>query len=253
MKLHVESRGRGEAVVILGGCPVSVDHLRPLAERLSARWQALIVHLPGYGESPALVPYDVERSHALVEDALLDLGVHDASFVGFSIGAYRSFAIAARGRVRARVIVGLAALARYEPAEEAAVRALEKALVPGIDLAPLLEQMMLSERGRRNPAAVADVRGWAKATSLDNFRSEALALADMPDLLPRIAELDVPIFLRVGEEDAGLREAGSPIERCRRIARVAKRCEVVEVAGAGHALLSEDFDATAAWIESHLA
>jgi pimeloyl-ACP methyl ester carboxylesterase len=252
MKLHVEDRGSGEPVVIVGGCPVSIEHMRPLGERLSRRWRSLLVHLPGYGESPAPSPYDLERCHELVEDALLGLGVAEASFVGFSAGAYRSFAIASRGRIRARAIVSLAGFGRYEPAEREAVRGLEKMLAQGLDLEPLVAQMMLSERGRLRPELVADVRGWAKATSIDNLRGEALALAGAPDLLPRIAELDVPILLRVGAADASLAEAGSSVERSRRIAAVAERPVLEEVPDVGHAILGEDFEATALSIERHL-
>jgi pimeloyl-ACP methyl ester carboxylesterase len=248
MKLYVELRGAGEAVVFLNGYPVRIEYLRPLGERLARERKSAIVHLPGYGESPALSPYDAERSHELVEDALLEHGIREATFVGYSFGLYRAIALALRGRVRARAIVGLAGVAGYEPAQAAQFRELAKILGPETDLAAILETVMLSESARQRPDRVAEVRSWAGATSVEDLRAEIFAMSSAPDLLPRVAELDVPLLLRVGGDDVG-----APPARSRQIAAVAKRCTLEEVEGVGHTILSEDFEATARSIEAFLS
>lgn len=246
--LHVEARGVGAPVVLLHGSPTTPAHLRPLAARLSVRYRTLLVHLPGYGESAALEPYDLDASHGLVEDSLAAIGLSEAHFVGFSGGAYRAFAIATRTRLRVLSIAGLAAIAEVSREEGATLAGFAQMLrAGGVDPGPILEQRMLSPEGRMNPDWVADVISWGAAIAPPQLASELEAFASAPDLRVAVANLDVPILLRVGALDVA-----SPPARSTLIAAVAKRAVLEEVAGAGHALLCEDFDATAASVERHL-
>lgn len=247
MKLNLELRGEGPAVVILNGYPVRAEHVEPLGERLARGHQSVVVHLPGYGRSPALVPYDAQQSHALVEDALLEHGIEEASFVGYSYGMHRALAIALRGRVRARALIGLAAVPGYTPEQAAQFAGLAKALAT-IDLAATLEAVMLSERGRNRPELVAEVRSWAAATATESLAAEILANCAEPNLLPRIAELRIPMLLRVGTDDVA-----APPARSREMAAVAAQSEVEEVEGVSHLILTEDLDGTVASVERFLA
>jgi pimeloyl-ACP methyl ester carboxylesterase len=258
--LHVEERGTGPAVVLLHGAPTSPDHMLRLAERLSRSYRALVVHLPGYGRSApaqagAIAPLDA--SHALVEEALVARRVAVAHLVGFSGGAYRAFALALRGTIRARSVVSLAGSANFTDEEKKGLVAYVDMLRAGVDAAPLLVDLMLSPRGREAAASRADVASWAKAISAEDLARELEAFVAAPDLLPQLASSawpKVPVLLRVGSADRA-----SPPERSRRVhdafARVPGGLDDVrleEVDGAGHALLCEDFDATAASLEHHL-
>ena len=71
-KLHIEDRGRGAPVVFLHGAPTTPAYLRPLAERLSRGFRTLLVHLPGYGDRPALRPYRMDQAHTRVEESLIE-------------------------------------------------------------------------------------------------------------------------------------------------------------------------------------
>lgn len=248
MSLHVEVHGSGFPVVVLHGAPTTPDHMRPLAERLGRRWRALLVHLPGYGKSASLLPYDLPRSHVLLEEALASLGVKQAAFVGLSGGSYRSFTLATRGNVRAVAIVGLGPVADFPPDEAAGLIAYGVPIRRGDALEPIIESVMVSAMTRKNPAWVADVRAWATATPREEMAQELAAFAHAPDLRPAIAKLDIPILLRVGDADLA-----TPPVRARRIDAVAKRVSLEIVPGAGHALLCEDFDGTAASTERHIA
>lgn len=246
--LHVELRGEGTAVVLLNGYPVDVAHLRPLAEALAARARTALVHLPGYGSSPPLVPYTADRSHELVEEALLSHGISEAIFVGYSFGLCRSIAHAARGRVRARGLVGLAGVPGYTPEQARGFAELAATLGEDTDLAAILESVMLSERARQRPELVAEVRSWARATSIESLRGEILAMSAAPSQLPRLAALEVPVLLRVGTEDGA-----APPERSREMAQVAKHATIEEVDGVGHLIVTEDLPGTVASIERFLA
>lgn len=244
MGIFLETFGAGDPVVLLHGTPTAPEHMRPLAKRLAARWQALLVHLPGYGQSPALdEPYELARSYDLLEDELAMRNIAAAHYVGFSGGTYRSFALALRKRTAARSIFALGAV--FEPIPQLA--AWGPILRDPAQSLPSLAPMFLSRKGLVNPAWVAEVETWGKAIAPRDLASELDALATAPDLGPDIRRLDMPITLRVGTEDAA-----TPVAMTERLASLVPHARVQIVEDAGHALLTEDFEATAAAIEAHL-
>ena len=245
--LHLEDRGAGTPIVLFHGTPTTPDHLRPLAERLARSWRTLLLHLPGYGKSEPLEPYDVELSHALIEDTLAALDIEKAHFVTHSCGAYRAFALAGRRRIQSITISALGAVAHFPPATVASFLEFAALLRKAVDLSDAVTQLMLTHDGRQQPAWVADVRRWATASAPAHLASELEAFARAPDLRDVIRRLDTPILLRVGVLDA----ATTP-ERSSEIAAVARKCVMQLVPEVGHALLCEDFEATASAIEQHL-
>jgi pimeloyl-ACP methyl ester carboxylesterase len=248
MILHAEILGSGFPVVILHGAPTAPSHMRPLAERLSCEWKTVLVHLPGYGRTPETLPYDLEAAHTALEQTLAGIGVREAMLIGLSGGSYRSFALATRGRIDVKAVVGLGAMADVLPGHAAKLIAYGEMIRRGDALEPLLEAINLTERGKTNAVWLADIRSWATATSRENLAQELEAFARAPDLKPAIARLDIPILLRVGELDPA-----TPASASERIAGAARNATLEIVPGVSHAILSEDFDATAASIERHLS
>lgn len=245
--MHLEAHGEGPSVVLLHGMPTDPAHMAPLARKLAASHRVWLTHLPGYGSSPALPGYDLVASHGLLEKALLDRGVTEAHFVGFSAGAYRAFALAHRRAVRVLSVVSLGGFADLTAEEKGGFTQYAAMLRAGVDPVPVLEGMMLSARGRALPAAVRDVRAWATSIAAEDLALELEAWTTAPDLRRGLRELRLPITARVG-----LADAASPPERSRRIAAAAPTA-LEEVPDVGHALLSEDFDATVASVARHLA
>jgi pimeloyl-ACP methyl ester carboxylesterase len=253
--LHVDERGSGTPVVLLHGAPTAPEHMWPLAERLARSYRALVVHLPGYGRSAPIEPYAMDHSHALVEETLAQRGVRDAHVVGFSGGAYRAFALALRGNLRVRSVVSLAGTANFTDEEKKGLVQYVAMLRDGVEVAPILVELMLSPRGRENAVAVEDVRSWATAISAEHLARELEAFVAAPDLRPQLGALDIPVLARVGSIDAA-----APPERSRRIIDAIRtitparndRAKLEEVPGVGHVLLREDFDSTLASIERHL-
>src|SRR5207248_2813134 len=122
--------------------------------------------------------------HAAVEEALLARGVSEAHFVGFSFGAYRAVAIACRGRVRPLSVVALSGYVDLDDEERAGVAALLALVRRGDDLAPVFEQLMLTDAARSTAATVAEVRRWAKAIDLRSLEAEGEAIHRCVDLRP---------------------------------------------------------------------
>ena len=246
--LAVETRGAGPDVLLLNGTPVLPSHLLPLMERLAASYRVWHVHLPGVGRSAPLVPYDLDRAHTEVEDTLLEHGVRAAHLVGYSGGAYRALAIARRARVTGRSVVSLAGFRGFSPPQRDAYREYAHQLRAGADFEAMLPGAMLSPRGMENPAWVAEVKSWARAASVESLASEWDAFAASPVL--DLDALTVPILARIGALDLAM-----PLSCSYDLQTNARHADVtVEIApGVGHAILLEDFDATAASIERHLA
>jgi len=245
--LHIEDRGAGAALVMLHGSPTTPRHLRPLAERLSARWRTLLVHLPGYGESASLVPYDLDRAHELVEEAVAARGVERAHLIGHSGGANRALAIAARGELAVTSIVTLSGVARFPDEVARGYIDLAGKVRAGADLTPMMAELMLSAAGRAHPDWVAEVESWAKASRGEDLARELEAFARSPDLLGVLAALDVPLLVRVGAVDQA-----TPLVRSEEIVAAAKHATLEVVPDVGHAILCEDFEGTAQAIARHL-
>jgi len=245
--LHIEDRGTGAALVLLHGTPTMPRHLRPLAERLSARWRTLLVHLPGYGESASLVPYDLDRAHELVEEAVAARGVVRAHLIGHSGGANRALAIATRGKLAVASIVALSPIARFPYEVARGYIELAGGLRGGADLTPMMAELMLSPAGRTHPDWVAEVQSWAHASRGDDLARELEAFAHSPDLLGAIGRLEMPILLRVGALDRA-----TPTVFSDEIVGAAKHATLQVVLDVGHAILCEDLEGTADAIARHL-
>lgn len=242
--LHVDIQGdSGAPVVLLHGMPTRPDHLAPLARELSSSHRTFLVHLPGYGKSPALpAPYSVDRCRELVEETLAAQGVREATLVGFSGGAWHAIGLALRGKLRVEKLVALAGLAGLDPEHQAAFHGFADALRAGQDLRPVAPGQFLSaDFAAAHPDAVAGVTSWIEAIAPADLAAELDATADAPDQRPRLGELAMPVLCRAGELDAAV-----PVQASRAIAGSVQHGTLEVVEGKGHALLYEDFDATAA-------
>ncbi len=245
--LALDARGdSGPFVVLLNGTPVVPEHLTPLLERLSARYRALHVHLPGYGRSAPLRPYDLDESHRLVEETLKARGAQEVHLVGFSGGGYRALALAARGKLDVRSISLLAGFRGFTPEQRPGYHEYARLLRAGVDLAPALPGLMLSPGAQSNAAWVDHVKSWATAASTEDMANELEALAESPVI--DVTSLTAPILARVGALDAAV-----PVAASEELKTLAPDVTVQIAPGAGHALLLEDFAGTAAAIEAHLA
>lgn len=249
MVLSIEDHGRGEVVVLFHGVPTNPIHLRPLARRLNdGGFRTLLVHSPGYLESTALpAPYDLARSHEIVEDALLSRGVTEAHFFGYSGGSRRAFDISARGHVRSKSVAGLGPIVAFMEEKKQGLSDFAAALRAGIDLRDSLVEMALTSRGKQNPRWVAEVRASLDAIAPETLADELDGFLRAPSGLPAIETIAVPIYLRVGTIDAM-----TPPENARAILSVAKHATLDEVPEMGHAILWEDLDATSDAILRHL-
>lgn len=232
--------GAGPPVLLLHGAPIPAGYMLPLARALAPHHRVLLPDLPGYGGTPPLAGPDlIEAGDRLVEDAVLAKGIRELSVIGYSLGGYRAFDIALRGRLQALAIAALGGFAHLEDEERAAESRLAAALRTGFDLREPAVGMMLSPAAAASrPDLVEAVRGWVAATTSQNLAAELDAVAACRDLRPRLRALGIPVVARVGSLDPAC-----PPHLSRAIAEAAGGALEV-VPGVAHGILHEDLEGT---------
>lgn len=92
MKLHVETTGQGEDLVLLHGWGFHAGVWQALLPSLAHKFRITLIDLPGFGRSPA-----PKRAYQLVDvvPAILAHTPVQATFIGWSLGGLIAIAIAA--------------------------------------------------------------------------------------------------------------------------------------------------------------
>lgn len=237
--MHAEVFGEdGPRVVLLHG-NVPPQSLRPLAEDLSDEFLVELVHLPGYGRSE---PLDAHSQEA-VRDAVLALvrgGSTPVRLVGHSNGAYHALHTAiADGGAHVDRLALLGPLATMADEERAVFGQFAEAIRGGVDLSDAACQRWVAPHWlEANPSFRDRVRRWFEAEA-DALACDIEATGKMRDLRGELADLDLPVYLRVGELDQA-----TPPDGAREIARRLPDATLDVVPGVGHMLAQEDRAAT---------
>ena len=222
--IEVETYGEGSPVVLLHGVPVPPSSLEPLRRRLAASRRVVVPNMAGIDMAPpeALGP---------LEEALLEEGIDEAPIVGHSFGSYRAFQLALSDAVDVERIAAIGSLAHL-PDE---VRAQYDELVDGymagaIDLPEILAAQWFSDEYlREEPGATETLAGWFDEIGRQAVISGGRTEGRGPDLRTKLDEIDVPVYLQTGSEDAA-----TPVEWAREIAEMLPDAELEVVEGVGH-------------------
>jgi pimeloyl-ACP methyl ester carboxylesterase len=231
--------------------PTAPSDFAPLAQTMSSKCRVLVPHLPGY-ERTAIPAGDfsLESSIRELEDRLMAEGCANVDILAVSGGAYRAVAIALRRRIEVRKMVLLAPVLGLEPAEAEGMRGAALATRSGRwdPRSTWLDRMASPGFPVRNPKGAGQVLAWLDAAPLGLICDELVAIADAPDLRPRLAELACPLLVCAGTEDRAV-----PFGMSQAIADLAPRGQFKGISGAGHALLIEEPRQTVEAIASFLA
>jgi 2-succinyl-6-hydroxy-2,4-cyclohexadiene-1-carboxylate synthase len=218
-RLHAELRGSGSPVLLLHGFTGSTRSLDEIAEGLARDFRVVSLDLVGHGRSDAprdRDAYRMERCTAQVDAACHALGLGSLPVIGYSMGgrAALALAVAQPARVAALVVVGASAGLADAAARAARVRA-DEALATRIERdgleafvdAWMALDLFASQAERLAPSA----RVRARTQRLDN-RPHGLAnslrgmgTGAQPPLHEKLADVQVPVTLVVGDEDTKFR------------------------------------------------
>jgi pimeloyl-ACP methyl ester carboxylesterase len=246
--LRIDESGAGRPVLFLHGMPSPASEMMDLARTISDVW-ALVPTLPGYaGEAPRPGRHGARAVEASLLEALAARGVSELDVVGYSAGAYRAASLALSGKLRVGRLVLLSPLLGMTADERKSKRDLAAAIRAGAEFVSMAAPAFLAPSRLSDSALRKRVEGWARAVTTETFLEELDDLADLPDLHLRISELAAPVSVRVGALDVV-----TPVRHAEDIVAKAQRGSLDVVDGVAHAILAEDFEATARWLASSLA
>jgi len=237
-------------LVLLHGFTQTGRSWQPVRHALAARYRALAPDLPGHGALAERRP----GSFAACDAYLRVLAEDPIVLAGYSMGGRIALhaALSLGARVRRLVLIG-ASPGIADPAERAARAAADAALAERIEAIGV--EAFVREWGAQLLFAGMP-RGIAESAEQDRLRNGAPGLAAalrglgtgvMPSLWERLAELEPPVELVVGERDVKFRAIAERMEPLLRDARLHV------VAGAGHAVHLEAPDAVADIIAARAA
>jgi 2-succinyl-6-hydroxy-2,4-cyclohexadiene-1-carboxylate synthase len=234
-----------DVVVLLHGFTQTRQSWRRTVAALGGRYRALAPDLPGHGQASERRPASFAACTAYVRA----LDGDRITLVGYSMGGRIALtaALALGAHVQRLVLVG-ASPGIADPAEREERRKADEALAERIEAIGI--EAFAREWGAQELFAGQDERV-AAAANADRLRNTPAGLAAalrglgvgvMPPLWDRLASVQIPVTLVVGERDAKFRAIAD------RMAGALPDCRVQVVEGAGHAVQLERPGAVAATI-----
>lgn len=208
--------------------------------------RVLLPDMPGHGRSSAELVDDWSKLQDKLEAALLSRTNGPLHLVGYSLGSYHALALALRGKLKVESLTMLGpwpgndkqvleAFAGYVPA-------IRSGAVPWIDV--FLGNCFSPEFAAAHPATVARVRAQISEASVHALIEELARFPAMPDLRPRLTEVQVPVLVRVGDKDPSTKaEVGEAM------AKASSKVKLEIVSGVAHHYLAQDFEGTVASIK----
>lgn len=231
--LYYDDRGRGPALLLLHGFPLSSLSFRPQFDVLSKKYRVIAPDHRGFGKTPVDKAGKPLQMRQIAEDAfaLLDhLSIKQAIVVGVSMGGYAAMAMLREnaGRVKALLLVDT----QPGPDDEAAKRKREETAQAVVrDGMQFLVEAMLPVLIA--PAASTQLKREVEKLVLNNDKLGAAAalrgMAMRPDSKDVLARFAGPTMVVVGELDALI----SP-EKAQAMADLIRGAELVKIPGAGH-------------------
>jgi pimeloyl-[acyl-carrier protein] methyl ester esterase len=202
----VSVQGQGPDLVLLHGWGMSLGVWDGIADSLATDFRVHRVDLPGHGQSPAVAGLDdVER----LADLLLACLPAEAVWLGWSLGGLAAIAAASRCGVAVRGLVLVAASPRFVkgPGWPAAVEpAVLDAFAEGLDRdyeQTLRRFLALEVHG--SAGATGTLRTLRRALTRRPPSKAALrgglGMLREADLRRRLADLDAPLAVILGERD----------------------------------------------------
>ncbi len=240
--LHVQRRGRGDALMLLHGFTGSGRDMAGLARAFEVEYDTLAPDLPGHGRPAASDGAERFGFEDCVEDLLATLdasGHRRAHWLGYSLGARLALGCAVRRPAAVASLLLVGARAGIEdPARRAARRNEDEALAGRIErdgIEAFVDEWMarplFATQRRLGPAWLAAARGERLAHSARGLAGSLRGMgpAAQPPLFDALSRVTAPVLLVTGALDDAF------VTAAHELARRLPNAEVCELADAGHA------------------
>lgn len=193
-------------MVFVHAFPLNRQMWSPQLAALGGSARCIAPDLRGFGASPALPPFSMERYADDIAIVLTAAGVAQATIVAASWGGYISFALwrRHRHRVRALALVGTRATADSAEAARRRRALIDLAIREGSEAvaAAQVPALVGSTTLKERREIVEHVRRLAAAAPVATIVGALEAMIARPDATPLLPSIDVPTLIVTGEEDA---------------------------------------------------
>jgi 3-oxoadipate enol-lactonase len=200
--LEFRERGRGDPLVLLHGFPFDGRMWDAQLDGLSARFRVIVPDLPGFGRSQPPRPFTVASAAAEVRALLADLDALPCILGGLSMGGYTALEFAHQfpADLAGLLLVDTRCDADTPEGQENRNRMIQIALEKGAGpIADVMEPKLLPPTA--DPDLRRRLREMMLATPPRTIAHCLAALRDRADSTPRLAAIEVPTLVVVGELD----------------------------------------------------
>ena len=213
-EIAYEALGEGPPVVVLHPFPANHELWLPAAQALTARYRLILPDLRGHGDSAVGEGPATMKKHAADIARIMDHAeVGRAPLVGVSIGGYIIFEFwrSYRGRVAALALCNTKAQADSPEARTGRLQVAADVMERGTE--PFFEGMIPKLIGRTTRETRPDLAlGALRMMSKMSAKGVALVqrgMAERPDSVATLKEINVPTLIVTGDEDVltGVAEA----------------------------------------------
>jgi 3-oxoadipate enol-lactonase len=199
--------GDGPPVVLLHPFPTHHEFWLPAAQALSSRYRLILPDFRGHGDSGiGQGPATMAKHAADISRVMDDTGIGCAAFVGVSIGGYALFEFWRRHRDRVFALVFCNTKAQADAPEVRSARLKTAAEVIERGTEPFFEGMIPKLLGDTTRATRPDLVDGAlrmmRKMSAEDVAMVQRGMAERPDSVATLRNIDVPTLVVTGEEDA---------------------------------------------------
>jgi pimeloyl-ACP methyl ester carboxylesterase len=207
IEIGFDDEGSGSPVVLLHGYPFNRTMWRDQVEELKRHHRVIVPDLRGHGETT--VTPGVATMEDMAEDvaALLEsLEVSRFLLGGLSMGGYVALAFYSLfpSKVRSLVLTDSRAQDDTQEARRNREVQAEKALSEGMEAIAdgLLPKLLARETISQGPDIVKRVRDMIVATNPEGAAAALRGMAQRPNRIPLLSNINAPTLILVGSEDA---------------------------------------------------
>jgi pimeloyl-ACP methyl ester carboxylesterase len=206
VELKYEEAGSGFPLILLHGFPHNRSLWADELFGLSDRCRVIAPDLRGFGESPSGPPWSMESFADDVAELMERLDIEKAVIGGLSMGGYVAFDFVRRYSDRVHSLLLADTRSGADSDETRAKRRDLQTLARTAGAVAVADAQMTGMIGattrESRPDVVQRVHAMLSAAPVEGIVGALEAMMNRPDSTRLLSEIDVPVLIVVGEEDA---------------------------------------------------
>ena len=234
-----EEAGKGFPLILIHGFPHNRSLWADQLFGLCDRCRVIAPDLRGFGESPPAPPWSMESFAGDIAALMERLEIEKAIIGGLSMGGYVAFEFLRRygDRVHSLILADTRAGADSDETK-AKRRELQRIAQTGgaqaVADAQIVGMIGATTRETR-PDIVQRMHAMMSSAPVEGIVGALEAMMNRPDSTPMLSEIDVPVLIAVGEEDAL-----TPVKESRAMHEAIPHSTLAIIPKAGHVSNIED-------------